>query len=76
MRVAVIIPTLDEDAALKRLLARIAHLDPAADEVIVVDGMAAESCQLVSRGAGALWIPAHPGRGGHSRSGGHEAHKG
>jgi rSAM/selenodomain-associated transferase 2 len=64
MRVAVIIPTLDEDAALKRLLARLAQLDPAADEVVVVDGMAAESCQLVCRGSGAFWIPAHPGRGG------------
>ncbi len=64
MRVSVIIPTLEEDAALKGLLARIGQLDPPADELIVVDGMAAESCQLVCRNAGALWIPAHPGRGG------------
>ncbi len=64
MRVAVIIPTLDDEAALQRLLARIARLDPAADEVVVVDGAAAEACELACRGAGARWIPAHPARGG------------
>jgi rSAM/selenodomain-associated transferase 2 len=60
----VIIPTLDDDAALQRLLARVGHLDPAPDEVIVVDGAASESCAAACRGAGALWLPAHPSRGG------------
>lgn len=64
MRVAVIIPTLDDDAALHRLLARLDHLDPAPDEVIVVDGAASESCEMACRSAGALWLPAHPSRGG------------
>jgi rSAM/selenodomain-associated transferase 2 len=64
MRVAVIVPTLDDDAALQRLLARVGHLEPAPDEVIVVDGAATETCEVACRNAGASWIPAHPGRGG------------
>ncbi len=64
MRIAVIIPTLDDDSALARLLGRLARLDPAADEVIVVDGAASEACELVCGSGGALWIPAHSGRGG------------
>jgi glycosyltransferase involved in cell wall biosynthesis len=63
MRVAVIIPTL-EDEALPRLLARLVGLDPPAEEVIVVDGAGSQACELACRGAGALWIPAHSGRGG------------
>src|SRR5690348_457758 len=64
MRLAVIIPTLDDDAALQRLLARVGHLDPAPDQVIVVDGAASPSCERACRSAGALWLPAHPSRGG------------
>jgi len=64
MRVAVIIPTLDDDASLQRLVARLEHLDPAPDDVVVVDGAASESCQALCRGAGALWLPARPSRGG------------
>jgi glycosyltransferase involved in cell wall biosynthesis len=64
MRTAVIIPTLNDEAALPRLLARLARLAPPADEVIVVDGAASEPCELVCRSAGAVWIAAHAGRGG------------
>jgi glycosyltransferase involved in cell wall biosynthesis len=64
MRTAVIIPTLNDQAALPRLLARVARLDPRADEVIVVDGAASESCELACRSAGAVWLAAHAGRGG------------
>jgi glycosyltransferase involved in cell wall biosynthesis len=64
MRIAVIIPTLDDDTALPRLLAKLGRLDPAADEVIVVDGAVSATCELVCRSAGALWIPGHTGRGG------------
>jgi hypothetical protein len=64
MRVAVIIPTLDDDAALQRQLARVARLDPAADEVIVVDGAASQACELVCRAAGAIWVPMHGAWGG------------
>jgi len=64
MRVAVIIPTLDDDAALQRLISRLGHLDPTPDEVLVVDGAASETCETLCRGAGALWLPAHPNRGG------------
>lgn len=64
MRVAVIIPTLDDDAALQRLIARLEHLDPPPDEVLVVDGAASETCETLCRGTGALWLPARPSRGG------------
>jgi hypothetical protein len=64
MRIAVIIPTLDDDAALPRALARLARLDPAADEVLAVGGAASASCELTCRSAGARWIRTHPGRGG------------
>lgn len=64
MRVAVIIPTLDDDAALQRLIARLEHLDPAPNEIIVVDGAASETCEALCRGSGALWLAARPSRGG------------
>ncbi|HXS27746.1 MAG TPA: glycosyltransferase [Steroidobacteraceae bacterium] len=64
MRVAVIIPTLDDDTALQRLIARLGRLDPAPHEVLVVDGAASETCEALCRGAGAVWIAAHPSRGG------------
>lgn len=64
MRVAVIIPALDRDAALERTLAGLERLEPVPDCVAVVDGAASQSCALVCRAAGAQWIPAHPGRGG------------
>ncbi len=64
MRIAVIIPTLDDDAALQRLLTRLAHLDPVPDDVLVVDGAASASCESICRAAGATWLAAHPSRGG------------
>jgi len=64
MRVAVIIPTLDDDAALQRLIARLEHLDPAPHDIVVVDGAASETCEALCRAAGVLWLPARPSRGG------------
>ncbi|HTX23367.1 MAG TPA: glycosyltransferase [Steroidobacteraceae bacterium] len=64
MRTAVIIPTLHDEAGLARLLARLARLDPAADEVIVVDGAASPACELTCRSAHAQWLPVRGGRGG------------
>jgi glycosyltransferase involved in cell wall biosynthesis len=64
MRVAVIVPTANDDAALQRSLACLGELDPAPDELIVVDSAASPSCALTCRAAGAVWIPAHAGRGG------------
>jgi len=63
MRVAVIIPTLDDAESLAGLLSRLAHLDPLPDELIVV-GAASASCELVCRSAGAAWLAAHAARGG------------
>lgn len=64
MRVAVIIPTLDDDAALQRLIARLERLAPAPDDIVVVDGAASDTCEALCRGVGALWLPARPSRGG------------
>ncbi len=77
MRVAVIIPTLGDDGALQRLLARIARLDPPADEVVVVDGAAdaaGEACKLACRNSGANWVATHPVRGGQLALGAARAH--
>lgn len=74
MRVAVIIPTLDDDAALQRLLARLGKLEPAPDEVLVVDGAASQACEALCRAAGARWLAAHPSRGGQLALGAARAH--
>lgn len=63
MRVAVIIPTLEEET-LSRLLARVGGLDPPPDEVLVVGREGSAACELACRGAGAEWVPGHEGRGG------------
>jgi hypothetical protein len=62
MRVAVIIPTLDDAESLAGLLSRLARLDPVPDELIVVGGGA--SCELVCRSAGAAWLAGQAARGG------------
>ncbi|HTT01220.1 MAG TPA: hypothetical protein VMG11_03960 [Steroidobacteraceae bacterium] len=62
MRVAVIIPTLDDAESLAGLLSRLTHLNPVADELIVVGGTA--SCELACRSAGAVWVAGHTARGG------------
>lgn len=64
MRVAVIIPTFDDDVALERLLSHLAYLEPGPDDVIVADGACSDSTQLLCRRFGASYIPARSGRGG------------
>lgn len=61
--VAVIVPTLADDAALGRLLPRLAQLRPAPAAVIVVDGAASEATARLCAASGALWIGTRPGRG-------------
>ncbi|HTW37881.1 MAG TPA: hypothetical protein VMD49_04865 [Steroidobacteraceae bacterium] len=63
MRVAVIIPMLEEET-LACVLARIGGLDPPPDEVLVVGREGNAACELACRGAGAVWVPGHAGRGG------------
>jgi hypothetical protein len=64
MRVAVIIPTFDDDLALERLLSHLAYLEPGPDDVIVSDGACSDATQLLCRRFGATYIPARSGRGG------------
>jgi hypothetical protein len=64
MRVAVIIPTANEESALARSLTRLTRMTPAPDELIVVDGAARSSCARTCRAAGAHWIAARAARGG------------
>jgi glycosyltransferase involved in cell wall biosynthesis len=64
MRVAVIIPTFDDDVALERLLTHLAYLEPGPDDVIVSDGACSDATQLLCRRFGATYIPARSGRGG------------
>jgi rSAM/selenodomain-associated transferase 2 len=64
MRLAVIIPTQRDDAALTLLLARFADFEPTPHEVIVVDGAESPMTELICRTFGATWLPSRPGRGG------------
>jgi rSAM/selenodomain-associated transferase 2 len=63
MRLAVIVPTLNDDAALAHLLPRLASLTAPPDEVIVVDGASSEKTAAICRQAGCIWMPGPPGRG-------------
>ena len=62
-RLAVVVPTLSDDAALARLLPLLGRLARAPEDVIVVDGAASEGTAEVCRGAGCTWMPSPPGRG-------------
>ena len=64
MRFGAIIPTVDDETALHRLLARLADMCPPPDEIVVVDGAASAACALACRAAGASWIPTRTGRAG------------
>jgi hypothetical protein len=64
MRVGAIIPTVNDDAALQRLLMRLAEIRPPLDEIVVVDGAASAGCALACRAAGVSWVPARAGRAG------------
>lgn len=72
---AVVVPTLNDDAALGRLLPLLARLASPPEHVIVVDGAASEAtaalCRGASLGGGArcTWVPSRPGRGLQLRTG-------
>ena len=62
-RLVVLVPTLNDDAALARLLPLLGRLARAPEQVIVVDGAASEATAELCRGAGCTWMPSPPGRG-------------
>ena len=62
-RLAVVVPTLNDDAELRRLLPLLARLARPPEEVIVVDGAASEATAELCRAAGCTWMPSPPGRG-------------
>lgn len=64
MRLAVIVPTFDDDVALERLLSHLAYMEPGPDDVIVSDGACSDATQLLCRRFGATYVPARSGRGG------------
>jgi glycosyltransferase involved in cell wall biosynthesis len=64
MRVAVIVPTFDDDVALERLLSHLAYLEPGPDDVIVCDGACSDATELLCRRFGATYLATRSGRGG------------
>jgi rSAM/selenodomain-associated transferase 2 len=60
MRLAVVVPTLNEEVSLPRTLARVCGV---ADLVIVADGGSADRTLAAARGAGASIAESPPGRG-------------
>lgn len=60
--VAIVVPMLNEAAALPRLLRHLSLLDPAPAEVLVVDGGSADGSPGIARAAG-LRVLEHPVRG-------------
>lgn len=66
MRLAVVVPTLDEADNLRRLLP---ELVPAFDEVVVSDGGSADGSAEVARALGARVVVGPAGRGGQLRRG-------
>ena len=69
MSVAIVIPMLDEAAALPRLLRCLAALDPAPAEIIVVDGGSRDASVAVARAGGLTVIEASRGRAAQCNAG-------
>lgn len=63
MRISVIVPTLEDDAALARLLPQLRAQRPAAHEILVIDGARSAATAALCARFGARWIAADPGRG-------------
>lgn len=68
-RLSVIIPALDEGAALPHLLSDLERLDVRSLEIIVADGGSTDATRDVALGAGAIVIGADRGRGRQLRAG-------
>ncbi|MBF0624187.1 MAG: TIGR04283 family arsenosugar biosynthesis glycosyltransferase [Magnetococcales bacterium] len=66
---SVIIPTLNEAAALPGLLERLRGQQGIALEVIVADGGSGDATRAVARAGGAVWVEAPRGRGSQMNAG-------
>ncbi len=60
---SIVIPTWRDDAALSRLLAQLATLEPCADELLVVDGADSAATRELASAGGAHYLSSQPGRG-------------
>ena len=61
MTLSIVIPMLDEEAALPRLVEVLSRLDPEPDEIVAVDGGSADNSVVLARAAG--WRVIETGRG-------------
>lgn len=64
LRLAIVVPTLNEEAALRRILPGVLALAPTPDEVVVSDGGSTDRTVEVARELGARVVTGPPGRGG------------
>ncbi len=63
------VPTLNDDAALGRLLPLLGRLAAPPEQVIVVDGASSEATAALCRSERSSWVPCRPGRGLQLRAG-------
>ncbi|MCI0340170.1 MAG: TIGR04283 family arsenosugar biosynthesis glycosyltransferase [Planctomycetales bacterium] len=70
--ISVVIPTLDEEAALPRTIASCAALGP--HEIVVPDGGSGDGTRAVAESLGASFLPAPRGRGRQANAGAAAAH--
>ena len=64
LRLAIVVPTLNEEVALRRVLPGVLALAPTPDEVVVSDGGSTDRTVEVARELGARVVTGPPGRGG------------
>jgi rSAM/selenodomain-associated transferase 2 len=62
-RLVAVVPTLNDDAALRRLLALLRELVAAPEAVVVVDGASSAATAALCASGGCEWVPSRPGRG-------------
>lgn len=74
MSVSIIIPTLHDCRALTGLLDNLQRLDPAAEEIIVVDGAADAQCRRLCEQYGVRWLDGPACRGHQLDAGARSAH--
>lgn len=67
LSIGIVVPVLNEQAALPRLLASLSHLG--ADDLLFVDGGSSDGTPELLQSWGAAWITAAPGRAGQMNAG-------